>query len=379
MKMRLLVAGLALALSGCSTVGGWFGSGPAKAKPAELVEFTPTATLAEAWKADTGDASGHLFHPQAEGDAVLAAGGSRVVRIAVATGNAVWKTEAGVKLSAGAGAGQGLVLAGGGKGELLALDLASGQLRWKVALSSEVTGQLLAVSGTVIARTGDGRVHGLAAADGSRKWLYSRNLPALSLRGSGGMVVSDDVLYIGFPGGKLVALNAANGAQLWEATVALPRGATELERVADVMGNPVLDERQVCAVAYQGRVACFDRRNGSPLWARDTSSNSGLAMDERNVYVSDDKDAVTAYDKTSGRAGWRQDKLARRQVTAPLALGVWVVVADGEGFVHVLSADDGSFVARAKVDSSVRTAPVDIGPGFAVQTAKGTVVAFRLK
>jgi len=310
---------------------------------------------------------------------VFAAGGSRVVRLAVPTGNSVWKTDTGVKLSAGAGVGQGLVLAGGAKGELLALDLAGGQSRWKATLSSEVTGQLLAESDVVIARTGDGRVHGLAAADGSRKWLYTRTLPALSLRGSGGMVVRDGVLYAGFPGGKLVALNAANGAQLWEATVALPRGATELERVADVMGNPVVDERQVCAVAYQGRVACFDRRNGSPLWARDTSSNSGLAMDERNVYVTDDKDAVTAYDKTSGRAGWRQDKLARRQVTAPLSLGAWVVVADGEGYVHVLSADDGSFVARAKVDSSVRTAPVDIGPGFAVQTAKGTVVAFRLK
>jgi len=386
MKMRLVIAGLALAASGCSTVGsvtstvgGWFGSGPAKAKPAELVEFKPTASLSEAWKGDTGDAAGHLFHPLAEGDDVFAAGGSRVVRIAVATGNTVWRTDTGVKLSAGAGASQGLVLAGGGKGELLALDLASGQVRWKVALSSEVTGQLLAMVDTVIARTGDGRVHGLAVADGNRKWLYTRNLPALSLRGSGGMAVRDDVLYVGFPGGKLVALNAANGAQLWEVTVALPRGATELERVADVMGNPVVDERQVCAVAYQGRVACFDRRNGSPLWARDTSSNSGLAMDERNVYVTDDKDAVTAYDKSSGRAGWRQDKLARRQVTAPLALGAWVVVADGEGVVHVLSAEDGSFVARARVDSSVRTAPVDIGPGFVVQTSKGSVVAFRLK
>ncbi len=102
-------------------------------------------------------------------------------------------------------------------------------------------------------------------------------------------------------------------------------------------------------------------------------------MDERNVYVTDDKDAVTAYDKTSGRAGWRQDKLARRQVTAPLALGNWVVVADHEGVVHVLSAEDGSFVARAKVDGSVRTAPVDIGPGFAVQTDKGSIVAFRLR
>ncbi|MBN8771638.1 MAG: PQQ-binding-like beta-propeller repeat protein, partial [Thiobacillus sp.] len=204
-------------------------------------------------------------------------------------------------------------------------------------------------------------------------------LPVLSLRGSGGMTVRDEVLYAGFPGGKLVALNAANGAQLWEATVALPRGATELERVADVMGNPAVDERQVCAVAYQGRVACFDRRNGELLWARDTSSNTGLAMDERNVYVTDDKDAVTAYDKTSGRAGWRQDKLARRAVTAPLALGAWVVVADGEGYVHVLSSEDGSFVARAKVDSGVHSAPVDIGPGFAVETTKGNVVAFRLK
>lgn len=379
MKTRLIVAGLALALSGCGTVGGWFGAAPVRAKPAGLVEFKPSVGLVEAWKADTGESRAYLFSPQAAGDDLAAAGGSRVVRVAIPTGTTVWRSDTGVKLSAGAGEGQGLVLAGGSKGELLALDWVTGQLRWKVALSSEVTGRLLVVSDTVIARTGDGRIHGLAIADGGRKWLYTRNLPALSLRGSGGMVAQDDVLYAGFPGGKLVALNAANGAQLWEATVALPRGATELERVADVMGNPAVDGRQACAVAYQGRVACFDRRNGELLWARDTSSNSGLAMDERNVYVTDDKDAVTAYGKSSGRAGWRQDKLARREVTAPLALGNWVAVADGEGYVHLLSSEDGSFVARAKVDSGVHSAPVDIGPGFAVQTAKGSVIAFRIK
>ena len=386
MSMRWAVAGLALALSGCSavgsvtnTVGGWFGAGPTKAKPAELVEFKPSVSLDEAWKAETGETGSYLMRPQLEEGSVLAAGGGRIARMDVATGKLVWKTETAVKLTAGAGAGQNLVLAGGGKGELLALDFASGQQRWKVALTSEVTGQLLVIPGFVIARTGDGNIHGLSAEDGSRKWLYSRNLPALSLRGSGGMVLRDGVLYTGFPGGKLVALNPTNGAQLWEATVALPRGATELERVADVMGNPVVDERQVCAVAYQGRVACFERRSGSVIWARDTSSNSGLSMDDRNLYVTDDKDAITAYDKVSGRAGWRQDKLARRQVTAPLALGVWVVAADGEGYVHVLSSEDGRFLARAKVDGSVNTAPLDIGPGFAVQTSKGSVVAFRLK
>lgn len=379
MKMRLIVAGLVLALSGCSTVSGWFGHGPAKPKPAALVDFKPAASLTEAWKGETGDTGGYLLRPQVDGGDVFAAGGSRVVGIAVANGNTVWKADTGAKLTAGTGAGQGLVLAGSSKGELLALDRASGKERWKADLSSEVAGQMLVVGDSVIVRTGDGRVQGLAVADGSRKWLYTRTLPILSLRGSGGMAVRDDVLYAGFPGGKLVALNATNGAQLWEAAVAQPHGATELERVADVMGNPALDDSQVCAVTYQGRVACFARGNGELLWARDTSSNSGLAMDERNVYVTDDKDAVTAYDKTSGRAIWRQDKLAHREVTAPLALGAWVVVADAEGYVHVLSADDGSFVARAKVDSRVRTAPVDIGPGFAVQTDKGSVVAFRLK
>lgn len=382
--------GLVLMLTGCSaigsmgssvgnTVGGWFGSGSSAAKPAELTEIKSAIALAEAWKVDVGDAGAGMFQPTLAGEDVLAAGGNRVVRIAVSNGNVVWRSDAGVRLSAGAGVGNGLVLAGGGKGEVIALEAANGQPRWKTVLSSEVVGSMLIAGNMVVVRTGDGRIQGLDAADGSRKWLYSRNLPALTLRGSGGMTLADDLLYAGFPGGKLVALNPVNGAQLWEATVALPRGATELERVADVMGNPAVDDKQVCAVAYQGRVACFDRVTGAPLWAREASSNSGLSMDGQNVYVTDDKDAVTAYDKSSGRAGWRQDKLARRQVTAPLALGKWVVVGDGEGYVHVLSTEDGRFLGRAKVDGAMRVAPVDIGPGFAVQTAKGSVIAFRLK
>lgn len=392
MTLRLLTVVLLSSLTGCGTVksvgssvgdtvGGWFGSNAAKeaAKPAALVPFKQTVTLSEAWKATVGDSGGRTFSPGADANAVYAVSSGNVLRINLQNGAPAWKFDAGTRLSAGVGVGEGLVLAGGGKGELFALDMATGQLRWKVKLSSEVNGQLRAVGDTVIARTGDGRVHGLSTTDGSRKWLYSRNLPPLSLRGSGGLLARDGVLFAGFPGGKLVALNAANGAQLWEATVALPRGATELERVTDVMGNPVADDKRVCAVAYQGRVACFDLKTGAPLWARDTSSNSGLAMDEKSLYVTDDKDAITAYDKEAGRAAWRQDKLARRKVTAPLALGTMIAVADAQGFVHLLSSEDGAFVGRAQLDSAAASAPVDIGPGFAVQTVKGQVVAFKLK
>ncbi|NWG75748.1 MAG: PQQ-binding-like beta-propeller repeat protein, partial [Rubrivivax sp.] len=193
------------------------------------------------------------------------------------------------------------------------------------------------------------------------------------------LAVKDGLAYAGFPGGKLAAIQLANGLQAWEASVSTPRGATELERVNDVVGMPALDDKRVCAVTYQGRVACFDRAKGNLLWARDASSDAGLAMDEIYVYVTDDKDAVTAYDKETGRAAWRQDKLANRQLTAPLALGgKYVVVADLEGYVHLISSEDGSFAARAQADGPVRATPIDIGPGFAVQSAKGGVTAFKL-
>lgn len=381
----MLSAGL---LGGCGmlgkttdTVSGWFGSGKAKTiPPAPLTEFKESAQLSRAWSASVAEAGRFVFTPVADGEAVFVAGESgKVARLNVQGGNDVWRVDTGKSLSAGVGAGAGLVLVGGSKGELIALDAATGAKRWEVTLSSEVSSAPVVARDMIIVRTGDGRIVGLNPADGSRQWLYVRQLPALTLQGTEAMAAGEGAVYAGFSGGKLAAISAANGVQFWESTVSLPKGATELERVTDVVGRPALDDRRVCAVAYQGRVACFDRSKGTLIWARDTSSSVGLGMDDQYVYVTDAKDAVTAYDKETGRAAWRQDKLANRRLTAPLPVGKQVVVADFEGYVHVLSKEDGSFVARAKADGGeARAMPVDIGPGFAVQTAKGGVAAFKL-
>jgi outer membrane protein assembly factor BamB len=272
-----------------------------------------------------------------------------------------------------------LVLVGGLKGELIALDAASGAKRWEVSLSSIVVAPPVVEGEVVMVRTGNGYIHGLNVADGGRKWLFTRQLPSLSLQGVTALAVKDGLVYAGYPGGKMVAIQVAKGLPAWEASVSTPRGATELERVNDVVGMPALDERRVCAVSYQGRVACFDRIKGSLIWARETSSDSGLSLDGQFVYVTDDKDAVTAYDKETGRAAWRQDKLANRQLTAPLSLGKYVMVADYDGYVHLISSEDGSFAARAQADGGqVRVSPLDIGPGIVVQSVKGGVTAFKL-
>jgi outer membrane protein assembly factor BamB len=266
---------------------------------------------------------------------------------------------------------------------VLAFHAADGRPAWQARASSEILAAP-AVSGDLVAvRSGDARIFGFEATDGKRRWVYQRSTPALSLRSPAGVTLTDNALYAGFPGGKLVAVALNNGAALWESTVALPRGVTELERIADVASDPVVEGRSVCAVAYQGRAACFDTGNGSLQWARDVSSINGLDIGTRALYVTDEKGAVHAFERNSGASLWKQDKLLMRAVSRPLAVGRHVAIADFQGVVHLLSAEDGAFAARLTTDGSAVVAPPrrldGVDDSFVVQTKNGALQALAAK
>jgi outer membrane protein assembly factor BamB len=111
------------------------------------------------------------------------------------------------------------------------------------------------------------------------------------------------------------------------------------------------------------------------------SSTAGLGVDARYVYVSEERGAVSALDRASGRSLWRQDKLTHRRLSAPLALGTAIAVGDFEGYVHFLGRENGAFVGRFATDGSeVRAAPVPLGAaGFVVQTSSGNLYALATR
>ena len=160
----------------------------------------------------------------------------------------------------------------------------------------------------------------------------------------------------------------------------MPKGTTELERVADVASLPIVDGRQICAVAFQGRVSCYDVLKGTANWGRDVSSISGLTSDGENIYVADDKSALIAFEKVGGASLWKQDKLYGRYVSGPVVTGKYVAVGDMQGYVHFVSRDDGSFVARIATDGSPIVAqPLELSNGILVQTLKGGVYAIAIQ
>ena len=388
MRTYLLPVAAALLLGACTSISNlkndlserMFGRELAE-PPAELVEFKPTIKTQVVWNTRLGEAGLFDFKPAIEDDNVYAAsGGGEIVRLDAITGKQVWRINAGTSLSAGVGLGSNLVLVGTPQGYVIAFDRA-GRMLWKSKVSSEILSSPKESNGIVVVRAGDSRIFGLNAADGSRKWTLERSTPALSLRSSAGLVIDSGVVYAGFAGGKLIAVRLEDGGLLWEATVAQPKGTTEIERIADITSLPVVDGPVVYAAAYQGRVVALDRSNGRILWSRDISSYTGLASENGRVYVSQASGAVYSLDYASGKTFWRQEDLANRLLSAPLSLGDKIATGDVEGYVHILSREDGSFLGRIRVgDNPIMPQLTELGSnGLLAQTREGELYAISLK
>ena len=360
--------------------GGLLGGEVVALSPEQLAQLAAIPRAQPLWQNGLEESSAMGFSPVFENGSVYATGmNGRLVRVDPVTGRQLGTVNTHRQLSGGVGSGNGLLLVGTLKGEVLAYGDKDGKAVWTAQVSTEVLSPPHANSGMVVVRTGDGRIFSLDADSGKRKWVYQGATPSLTVRSFAGVLISRDMVFAGFAGGKLVAINITNGSIVWEAVVSRPRGATELERITDITSLPVADEHQICAVAYQGRVACFEISNGNQIWARDVSSNAGLAMDNNYVYVSEDKGAVVAYDKRDGASIWKQELLNGIRLSPPLIQGTHVVVGDSQGHVNLLRNDTGSIVARSATDGSAIIArPASLSHGFLVQTMKGGLYAFSM-
>jgi len=368
--IKLAIAcAIATVVSGCatSTMQSWIPSLPSipapswgwlfgkSNKPGPLPALPSTVTPQLNWQVSVGKAAPGLA-PAVTPSAVYAAAiDGTLVRVDTATGRVVWRASAGQTLAAGPGADEAHVIVGTAKGDVLAFGT-DGTPGWTAHVSSEVIAPPLVTQGIVVIFSGDGRIFGLAAEDGKTKWALQRTNPPLTIRSTAGGATARGGLFTGTAGGRLLAIDVVTGNIAWDATVASPKGATELERIADITSLPYVDERQACAVAYQGRVACFDVIRGSLLWSRDVSSLAGLAGDGRNLYITDDKGAVQALDKASGASIWKQDVLAARRIGGPQLVGDYVGVVDVEGYLHLLSRSDGAYAGRLATDGKAATA-----------------------
>ncbi|MFT5212125.1 MAG: outer membrane protein assembly factor BamB, partial [Flavobacterium sp.] len=278
------------------------------------------------------------------------------------------------------GVGEDLVLVGSSAGELVAINQSDGSLAWRTIMTSEILSPPQAGKGLVVAQTIDGKVSGFNVLDGERLWQYQTNVPNLTLRGTSTLLI-DEYVIAGFANGRIASIDPQRGIAKVDQRIAAASGKSDLEKLVDIDGSMVLNGTQLFVASYQGNLVAMDlAANGRLLWAKETSSISGLGEGFGNIYLANEDSILNAYSMDQGSDVWETDELLFRKVTTPVAISSYIVIGDFEGYLHLIAQSDGRFVGRKIVDKSgFNSSPVVDGTRIYVMSNGGQLTALEIR
>jgi outer membrane protein assembly factor BamB len=363
----LLVLASALLLSACS-------GNSKRPPPADLGANTALLGVKQAWTNRVGEPPLGAWPAVAGSMVVVAAADGTVAALDSATGRDLWRGNAGARLSTGAGSDGKLAAVVTVTNEVVALD--SGKEIWRAKIGAQAYTAPLVAGGRVFVLAADRSVSAFDGTTGRQLWTQKRTSDPLVLKQPGSLLAVGDTLVAGMSG-RLVGLNPNTGVVRWEAALAAPRGANEIERLVDMTGRANRVGNVVCVRAYQSAVGCVDAVRGNLVWTKPANGSEGVHGDDQLVIGTEGDGKVVAWRRNDGERIWTSERLRYRDLSAPLVLGRSVVIGDSAGTVHLLSRQDGSPLNRLTTDSSgVVASPVQAGDTLIVVTRNGGIYGF---
>jgi outer membrane protein assembly factor BamB len=344
-----------LGLGGCSTTDTF-------EQPAPVPDINRSVDFKQVWRMNVGDGhDGEFLYlaPLNTGDTLyVASADGYLAAVESETGKVLWETRLKDRIFAGVGGDAEQLYLVTRDADLLALSREDGHELWRTALPTEGLAAPQSNGRMVVAQTTDGRVLAFNASSGKKLWQYDSVVPVLSLRAAAAPLVGGDVVIASFANGKMIALSADSGQPLWQYEVGQPKGRTELERLVDITGQPLVLDSVVLVVGYQGKLALVDIRTGHEIWSRKASSLYAPMVGDGDIYLAATNGDVVALRGSDRKELWTQSQLAWRQVTQPIVYGDYLVVGDYEGYLHILSRKDGSLQGQREFDDAGIRVPV---------------------
>ncbi|MFZ0023920.1 outer membrane protein assembly factor BamB [Acinetobacter sp.] len=286
----------------------------------------------------------------------------------------LWQKEVSKEnLSSGVEAAEGLVVVGNQKGQLFALDQQTGEQKWTAQLTGALLAPSLIHAGRVISVSNDGTVYAHEIATGTQVWTYNLPNVQFSLRGMAAPVALDarNVL-IASSNAYIYALDALSGVPKLQRRVAVSDGRSDIQRLVDIDGEPVVAGQFVVTTSYQGQVTVLDLASQQVVWSEDASSIQRPEVVGNGVFVAQTDGKIKAFEITSGQLLWENDQLLNRKLSNPVMLGTDLVVGDLDGVLHLIDPRTGQITGRAKTSGEVRNLRV-IDNQLYVSTRKGAL------
>ncbi len=229
-----------------------------------------------------------------------------------------------------------LLVVGDDSGLVSVLEAKSGQPRWSYHARGPVQTQPVVHGGFLYFTSNDGRIYALDVRTGSWRWSYEREATdAFSVRGSSGVLIVGERLYVGFPDGYLSCLNSETGEVIWNRQV-----SGEATRFIDVDGTPVLLGDMLLTSCYASGLFALDPKDGSTRWRFDIEAAGAFTVDMVNqrIYAVSAQSGLFCIDK-KGRKIWQQVMTDQGELAPPT---LW------KDYLLISAAISGLYIADAK-------------------------------
>ena len=372
-----------LLVSGCSSLP------EPQYPPNPLPDHSGEASLKQQWRDHSGYGErwrGYDLQPALQ-DQLLITGDARGYLQAfdleggfLSRNKTLWTQELGVGVSAGLTLQNNTLFVVTQNGELLALDAQSGEHLWKSRLASEALSPAQVRDNLVVVQTADGKLTGFSRDTGRQLWSFDSLIPSLTLRGTASPTITSTQTFAGFANGKLFAVDNASGQARWDTQVAQPQGRTDIERLVDIDGQARMADGLLIVNSYQGQTQALDPFSGRSRWTQDISSFHSPLIAQNRIFIVDEASRIHALDLASGASLWKQDALFGRQLTEAVMLSGQLVVADYQGYIHLLDPETGKVTGRQGFDlDGIRSTPVVDQDRLLVHSIRGRLGLFTLK
>ncbi|WP_198332939.1 outer membrane protein assembly factor BamB [Psychrobacter aquimaris] len=375
-----------LAVMSTAVIGCNRGIKPVVNDPVKLVQIAePISVLQPVFSTDIGNKKASKKDPldlqvgYVNGQIVTASRGGDLTGFNSA-GERLWSINVGDQITGGVALdalSQTAIISTRG-GQVMAFDSVTGTKRWQQQLSGSVLTPALITNNRVILSANDGFLHGLSLQTGQSVWQFATQVPAISVRGSAAPTLLDSkTALLATADGRLHAVTTDSGLPQWSRRVGVGTGSSEVERMSDVDGTPIVDNNQLFAISYSGQLLGIDLASRQVMFVNELASLKSLAVNNQQVIATSLEGKVVAYNRSTGEMLWESEELAYRHLTNPVMIGNYIAVGDFDGVVHLFDPASGKIVSRVQTKGALSSLQVQ-GSRLMTQSTSGQVAIWQL-
>ena len=376
-----VIAVMATAVVGCNR-----GIKPVVNEPVKLVQIAqPISVLQPVFSTDVGSKKASSKDPLSlqvgytNSQIVTASRGGDLTGFD-SKGQRLWSVNVGDQITGGVAldALSQTAIVSTRSGSVMAFDSATGAKRWQQQLTGTVLTPALISNNRVILSANDGFLHGLSLQNGQSVWQFATQVPPISVRGTAAPTLLDDkTALLATADGRLHAITIDNGLPQWSRRVGVGAGSSEVERMSDVDGMPIVDNNQLFAISYSGQLLGIDLASRQVMFVNELASLKSLAVNNQQVIATSLDGKVVAYNRNNGEVLWESEELAYRHLTNPVMIGNYIAVGDFDGVVHLFDPASGKIVSRVQTKGALTNLQVQ-GSLLMTQSTAGQVAIWQL-